>query len=269
MKQIIKKLSIVTLCMGGVFISFDSNADLSDKVKQALQTNNTTLESSLKDVSKNMSAIFAHRSLAPAETLGGGVGGFEIGVNVANVDLDTAPLKRIVAAAGQTLDKKYDKASLPIPALSAGFGFPGLPLDLTATYLPTVSGTSLLTAEIKYDVFDGGVVKPAVSISANYASATLADAFDVTSYGLDLAVSKGFGVGIKVVPFGGIGYLSSQMKINDKAKPVATAIKTSYDSSSYKIFAGASLQLGLFNLVGQLDKIGDYSAVSAKLGLRF
>ncbi len=217
-----------------------------------------------------MTAIFAHRGLAPAETLGGGVGGFEIGVNVASVDLDTAPLKRLVSLGGQTLDSKYDISTIPVPALSAAVGFPVLPLDLSVTYLPTVAGTSMLTAEAKYAVIEGGVAMPAVSLSANYASATLGDSFDVTTYGADLAISKGFGVGVKFVPFAGAGYVSSQMKINDKALPATgTTVKTSYDSTATKLFAGASIQLGLFNIVGQWDKIGNYSAYSAKLGLRF
>lgn len=270
MKQL-KKTLIVGVCAGLFMAPFTASADLNDQVKQVLATNNKAkLEPALADISKNMAAIFAHRGLAPAETLGGGVGGFEIGLNVASVDLDTAPLKDLVESVpGQTLEGKYDVSSVPVPALSAAVGFPVLPLDLSVTYLPSVAGTNMLTVEAKYAVIEGGVVMPAVSLSANYASATFADTFDVTSYGADVTISKGFGVGVKFVPFAGVGYVSSKMEINDKAKPTATSVKTSYDSTATKLLAGASIQLGLFNIVGQWDKIGDYSAYSAKLGLKF
>ncbi|GEM_PF-5816028 len=250
-------------------LPFAASADLSTEVKQALATNNTTIESSLTDISKNMAAIFAHRSLAPAATLGGGVFGAEIGLDVNDVDLDTAPLKKLVNAGGSQLESKYDISAIPVPTLSAAFGLPVLPLDFAVNYLPSVSGTSLMSAEVKYGVIEGGVALPAVSVSANYSTATLADTFDVTSYGADVSISKGFGVGVKFVPFAGVGYLSSNMSINDKAKPAATTIKTSYDSTATKLKVGAAIELGVFNLVGQWDKIGTYSAYSARVGLKF
>ena len=262
-----KKLNKLVWMGAMMALPFTASADLKAEVKQALATNNTTLASSLTDISKNMAAIFAHRSLAPAATLGGGVLGAEIGLDVNYVNLDTAPLKRLVSP--QTLDSKYDISAIPVPTLSAAFGLPVVPLDVAVNYFPSVSGTSLMSAEVKYGVMEGGVALPAVSVSANYSKATLGDTFDVTSYGADVSISKGFGVGVKFVPFAGVGYLSSNMSINDKAKPTATTIKTSYDSTATKLKAGAAIELGVFNLVGQWDKIGDYSAYSARIGLKF
>jgi len=266
----INKIFALGLAAGLSMASLSASADLNDQVESALNNNGAKaqIETSLNDIAKNMAAIFAHRSLAPAETLGGGVGGFEVGLNLAMVDLDTQPLKDLVALGGNNLESEYDIASIPVPALSAGAGLPVIPLDFSVTYLP-VGGIDLLTAELKYALLSGGLALPAVSVSANYTSATLADTFDVSSYGADVSISKGFGVGVKLIPFAGAGYVSSSMEINNRAKPAATSIKTSYDNTATKLFAGAAVQLGVFNIVGQWDRIGDYSAVSAKLGIRF
>jgi hypothetical protein len=261
--------SALTLAATLLATPFTAQADLSDDVKRALQTNQGSVEAGLKDFSKNMTAVFAHRGLAPADTLGGGIFGFEVGLDVSNVDFDSDALKKALNAGGGLTDSDYDISSIPLPKLSAGIGFPVIPLDIAVTYLPDVSGFSYMSAAIKYDVIEGGVAMPAVAVTGSYSSAKLADAFDTTTYGIDASISKGFGVGVKFVPYAGVGYVSGNTTIDDKAKPAGTTIKTSYDNSDTKLFAGASLQLGIFNLVGQWDQIGSYNAVSGKIGFRF
>ena len=115
MKKINKILNL-GLAFGLTMVSLSALADLNDQVEAALNNNGAKaqIETSLKDISKNMAAIFAHRSLAPAETLGGGIGGFEVGLNLAMVDLDTQPLTDLVAQGEGTLESQYDIASIPI-----------------------------------------------------------------------------------------------------------------------------------------------------------
>lgn len=110
---------------------------------------------------------------------------------------------------------------------------------------------------------------PAVAITGNYSSASLEETLETTTMGADLSVSKGFGVGIKAVPFAGIGYVTGTTTLANSAIPTGSNIKTEYESSDMKLFAGASLQLGFMNLVGQWDQIGDYSSYNAKVGFRF
>lgn len=263
----INKLSII---MGTVFslsLSLsNAQAELADKVKQALQSNNPQVEQGLTDVSKNLTALFAYRDSAPADTLGGGVFGVSLSLDTALVDFDSEVLKQ---ALNNNTESKYDVSSLPVPRLNAAIGLPVIPLDIAVSYLPDIDGFSYQAAQLKYGVIEGGMVMPAVSLSANYSQTTLEDAFDTTTWGVDLSISKGFGVGVKLVPFAGIGYIDGTTEINSNALPIATTLKTRYENTDTKLFAGASLQLGLFDLSGQWDQIGGYNAYSVKLGLRF
>lgn len=261
------KKNLLTSCITGLIaLPMVASADLSDDIKDQINDNSDQVEAGMKDVAKNLMAINAHRSLASAETLGGGVFGFEFGIDATQTDLDTDALEEV---AGTNLDSAYSGSKLVVPRLSAAIGLPVIPLDFGITYTPDVGGASYIGAEVKYGLISGGALMPAVSISGNYSSAVVADSFDTTTYGADVTVSKGFGVGVKIIPYTGLGYLSSTTTLNDKVLPAGTDIKTTYDSSATKLFVGAVLQLTVINLVAQWDQIGDYSAVSAKVGIRF
>lgn len=240
------------------------SADLTDEIKGQIAAKKADVESGMDSLSKNLTAAFAHRSLAPADTLGGGVGGFEIGVDMNLVEFDSTAITKIAGSA----DSDFDVSSLPLLKVSAGVGLPALPIDLNAGYMSVDGVFSVFSAEVKYAVIKGSTVMPAVSVSGNYASAELAGALSTTTMGVDAAISKGFGVGVKVIPFAGAGYVMGTTTISDAATGGAD-IKKSYDANATKLFAGASLQLALLNLVYQMDTVGDYATQSVRVGFRF
>ena len=244
--------------------SFQAQADLAADIKTQINNNKAQVEGAMNDVSDNLLAVFAHRGLAPADTLGGGVFGFELGLDVSLIDLDSTKFNDVAGS-----DSDFDMSQVPLPKLSAGIGFPVIPLDLALTYLPEVGGFSYMSAHAKYAVLEGGAVMPAVALEANYSNASMDGALDVTTMGADVSVSKGFGVGIKFIPYAGVGYVQGTTTISGDAIPAGVDLKTDYDSSASKLFVGASVQLALINLVAQWDQIGDYQATSVKVGFRF
>lgn len=236
-------------------------ANLIDDLKNSSIAN---VESGMTGFSKNLTAVFAHRGLAPADTLGGGVGGFELGLDVSAVDFDSTQLK---AATGGSLSSTYDINTIPLPKVSAAFGLPVIPIDVAVTYFPKTDLFSYMSAQVKYSLINGGVAMPAVAIAGSYSKAAMGGALETTTMGLDASISKGFGIGIKVVPYAGAGYVSGSTTITPEA--AIAGVKTSYTDSAVKTFAGVGIQLGIINLVGQWDKIGTYQSYSAKVGLRF
>jgi len=239
-------------------------ADLEEDIQAEITKNQAQVERSMGTISNNLMALFAHRGLAPAETLGGGIGGFEIALDTTFTEFDTDAIQSIAGS-----DTDLDVNTLALPKLSAAIGLPVIPLDIGMTYLPEVAGFSYFGTHAKYSLIDGGMVTPAVAISGNYSKATMDKALETTTMGAEVSVSKGFGVGVKAVPYAGIGYVTGTTKLSNNAVPTGSTIKTDYDVSATKLFLGASLQLGLINLVGQWDKIGDYQSYNAKLGFRF
>lgn len=238
-------------------------ADFANEIKNQIANDQAKVEAAMDTVSDNLTAVFAHRGLAPADTLGGGIFGFEVGIDATFTDLNQTAISDI---AGE--DSEFDMGTVPLPKLSAAVGFPLIPLEIGATYLPEIEGFSYFSAHAKYALIEGGIAMPAISLTGSYSKASMEDAIDVETKGVDLSISKGFGVGIKVVPYAGVGYVSGTTTLSDEVVD-GTNIKREYDSSDTKLFAGASFQMTLLNIVVEIDKIGDYQSQSLKFGLRF
>ena len=102
----------------------------------------------------------------------------------------------------------------------------------------------------------------------------------------ELAVSKGFGIGIKITPFAGVGYHmysgSSDLTYQDIAdnQGIDTTILSQYASldgtllddtsgGQFKWFLGANLKLLAFNLGYEMDQTGGALTHTAKLGFVF
>lgn len=252
----------------GLFVVNQANAGLSEDINAQITANQTAVEAAIGDVSDNLLAVFAHRGLAPADTLGGGLFGVEIGVDASFVDFDYSKFQDI---AGSNTD--FDYNTVPLPKLSAAVGFPVIPLDLGVTYLPEVGGFSYLGAHAKYALLEGGAVMPAIALTGTYSKASMESAIDVETMGAELSISKGFGVGVKVIPYAGVGYLTGTTTLNSQAIPNDTngdpLIKSEYDSNAMRTFVGASFQITLLNIVAEMDKTGDYQSASVKVGFRF
>lgn len=258
-----KKSLLALAASGALLFNSSAYADFAEEIRDQINSNKNQVENAMSGVSDNLTAIFAHRGLAPADTLGGGLFGLELGVDATMTDLDQTYLSVVAGT-----NSEFDMDTVVLPKFSAAIGFPVVPLDLAVTYLPEIEGFSYMSAQAKYALIEGGTVMPALSLAASYSQASLEDAIDVTTMGADLAISKGFGIGIKAVPYAGIGYIKGETSLSNEVVD-NTDIKQDYDTSETKLFAGVSFQLALLNIVVEADKIGDYQSQSIKLGLRF
>lgn len=263
--KVTSTLQFVFATLGLSFSSF-VYADLSDDIEDQINANQALVESGMETMSENLMAVFAHRGLAPADTLGGGIGGFEISLDLNTVDFDTDAIEEI---AGTDADSDYTVSSFPVLKLSAAIGLPVVPIDLFVSYMDLGDLFSYVSAEGKYAIISGSTIFPAVSLGVNYSKTTMANALETETTGLDLAISKGFGVGVKVVPYAGIGYLTGTTRLLDDVIPDGSDVETDYDVDTQKLYVGASFQFALLNIVVQADQIGDYNAYSAKIGFRF
>jgi hypothetical protein len=60
-------------------------------------------------------------------------------------------------------------------------------------------------AEVRYAILKDQALIPGLHIRGSYSQTFNVDQLDLRTYALDLSVSKGFGAGIKITPYAGVG----------------------------------------------------------------
>jgi hypothetical protein len=80
--------------------------------------------------------------------------------------------------------------------------------------------------------------------------------------GYELTASKGFGVGIVLTPYLGLGQVFSTASSS-------IAAFQDEDITQFKWFLGASLKLAFFNIGVEMDQTGDAQSYSGKVSFRF
>jgi hypothetical protein len=117
--------------------------------------------------------------------------------------------------------------------------------------------------EVRYALLKGGAVLPAVAVRGSYSQTFGVDQLDLKTYGLDLSVSKGFGAGVKIIPYGGLG----QYWFSSKPKNLTPGLNLNEENfSKTQVFAGARLQMALFTVTGQVDYI-EVPSFSLRVGI--
>lgn len=252
---------MLTVCV--TLLSQVAQADFTQDIRNEININAPQVERSMGNVSDNLTAIFGHRNLAPAESLGGGLFGVELGIDATRTDLEQKYMSQVAGT-----NNAFDMNTVILPKFSAAIGLPAVPLDFSVSYLPEIEGFSLLSAQAKYAILEGGTVSPAVSVAASYSKASLDSAIDIKTMATDISISKGFGVGIKAIPYAGVGYIKGESSLSNSVVG-NSGIQKQYDSSEAKFFAGLNLQFSLLNIAIEADKIGDYQSQSIKFGIRY
>jgi len=198
-----------------------------------------------KDFSKDAAGVLLYRAVAPAEPLG--LTGFDIGVEMTATSMDNAK---------GYLKKAFKDQSPPsyiyAPKIHAQKGLPfGFDVGLVYSEIP---GTNIqyIGGEVKYAIISGGVLWPAVAIRGSYTQLMGVNELDFKTYGLEAVASKGFGVGIKVIPYASIG----QHWADSSPKNLPSGIQLSNESLSVTRFAvGAKLQFLLFAVTAEADYV--------------
>lgn len=209
-----------------------------------------------KDFSKDMGGMLLYRAVAPATPLG--LTGFDIGVEATVTDINT----------GKNYWEKAFKddnapSSLVMPKLHVQKGLP-FGIDLGLVYSNVIdTDIQYLGGEVKYAIFEGGVVWPAVAIRGSYTQIMGVDQLDFKTYGLEVTASKGFGVGVKITPYASVG----QYWGRSTPKNLSPGIQlSSEDLSMTRFAAGAKLQFLLLDVTAEAD-YAEVPSYSLRVGI--
>jgi hypothetical protein len=196
------------------------------------------LQNEFDDLSLQLGMVISYAPMAPAEPLG--VIGLDVGIEMQSVNIDENESFWSKAVSDQ------DAPSLLLfPKLHVQKGLPfGLDIGAVYSQVPS-SNISMAGGEIKWALLKGTIVTPALAIRGSYTTLLGVDDLDLSTYGLDLSVSKGFGF---ITPYAGVGevWIKSQENID-------TLDLNEFSDNQTKGFIGAKVKLLLLSLVGEAD----------------
>ena len=203
-----------------------------------------------KDLTNDLGAALSYKAINPDEPLDNV--GYDIGFDISSSSLDSDALEQ--ATTGTAPDQ------LLIPNVRFHSDLP-LGFDVSAFYgsVPD-SNIDLIGGELRYAIYDGGALTPAVAIRGTFSQLSGVDELDLNTRGLELSVSKGFS---SFTPYAGI----STMWIDSNTDIPGL---NGENVSKNKYFLGFNLNLGLMNITAETEKTDDDDATAnAKIGVRF
>lgn len=198
-----------------------------------------------KDFSKYAASVLVYRAVEPAAPLG--ITGFDIGVEVTATSLDNGK---------DYWKKSFQNQDAPsyifAPKIHAQKGLPfDIDVGLVYSAIPNTN-IQYIGGEVKYAIFKGGVAMPAVAVRGSYSQLFGVNQLDFKTYGLELAASKGFGVGVKIIPYASVGY----HWFDSRPKNLPTGIALDNESfSKIRWAAGAQLQFALVSITAEVDYV--------------
>jgi hypothetical protein len=205
----------------------------------------TYTQQMFKDFSKEVGAAVIYRGVAPGHPLG--LTGFDLGVESTftkihdNQDYWKKAMKDGNPPAYLTAPKLHLQKGLPL-----GFDVGVAVGKIVDTDLSYAGG------EVRYSILKGGILEPNIAVRGSYSQTFGADQLDLKTYGLDISASKGFGVGVKIIPYVGIGQYWMDSKPKNLNAGVHLDKETFYGT---RFFGGARLQMALFTVTAEVDYI--------------
>jgi len=201
-------------------------------------------------LSEDLSSSLSYKAVIPATPLG--LTGIDLGVEASSTKLQNpAAWQAATNSSGTTII---------VPKLHLHKGLPfGVDIGAFYTSVPS-SNIDLIGAEVRYALFEGGVVTPAVGLRGTYTKLSGVDQLALNTKGLELLVSKGFAL---FTPYAGVG------RIKTSSEPQGIPGLQGESFSQTKTFAGLNMNLGLMNFALEGDKTGDATSYSLKFGFRF
>ena len=221
-----------------------------------IQFDRTMTQQMFRSFSQEAGTLIIYRAMGPAEPLG--LTGFDIGVEATatkineNQDYWKKSVKDQNPPSYPTSARLHVQIGLP-------FGFDigvaaGQVLDPNITYAG---------GEVRYAILKGGALQPALAVRGSYSQTFGVDQLDLKTYGLDLSISKGFGAGVKIIPYGGVG----QYWFSSRPTNLTAGLNLNEENfSKTQVFAGARLQMALFTVTGQVDYI-EVPSFSLRVGI--
>ena len=198
-----------------------------------------------QDFSKYAASVLVYRAVEPAAPLG--ITGFDIGVEVTATSLDNGK---------DYWKKSFQNQDAPgyvfAPKLHAQKGLPfDIDLGLVYSAIPNTN-IQYIGGELKYTIYKGGVMSPAIAVRGSYSQLFGVDQLDFKTYGLELAASKGFGVGVKIIPYASIGY----HWFDSTPKNLPSGLQLGNENfSMIRWAAGAQLQFMIVSITAEVDYV--------------
>lgn len=194
------------------------------------------VQQEFKDLSETIGILISYKPLAPAEPLG--ILGFDFGVEVTAVDVDQ-DASFLTEAILDTNPPSY----FVFPKLHAQKGLP-FAVDVGLIYAKVQSSNiSLIGGEVKWAILKGSVATPALALRGSYTTLLGVDSLDLSTYGIDLSMSKGFAF---LTPYVGVGQVWIQSEPNVPGLSDENLSRT-------KGFAGLKVKLLLLSLVAEAE----------------
>jgi hypothetical protein len=244
-------LTLLTLSGYGGYAKAD---DALDRLQNATQAQ-------FRAISEDLGSTLSYKSLIPAEPLG--ALGFDLGVEVTATSIKNKALFEQVSSSSIP-------SAVPVPKLHAHKGLPGgFDVGLSYSNIPSL-GVSLLGGELRYAILEGTAATPALAVRGSFSKLSGVDQLKFDTKGIDISVSKGF---LNFTPYAGIGqvWVKSNPQIDYAALGIPPSVPRIKEESftQTKVFAGANVNLGVANLLVEVDQTGKAVSYGAKLGFRF
>ena len=202
-----------------------------------------------RKLSEDLGAAFSYKGVTPATPLG--LTGFDIGLEVTDTRMENSAIFARAGAGGQS--------RLAIPKLHVHKGLPaGFDIGAFIATAPDIDAT-LFGGEVRYAVLDDGLATPAVGIRISGSQATGTGDLRIGTAAADVIVSKKF---TAITPYAGAGAVRVASKVNGSALAEEKFNKG-------RLFGGVNVNLLAINLAFEVEKMGDNTSLSAKIGWRF
>lgn len=206
-----------------------------------------------KSLVKEAGAMVAYRGVAPAEP--GGLTGFDIGVEASFVEVDSAIWD-------QVFESQDTPGYVTIPKVHLRKGLP-FGIDLGASYaMVPDSNIEVLGGEIQIALMDGSAALPALALRGHYSTLRGVDDLDLSVYGGDLVLSKGF---LFLTPYIGAGVLKTEGEYKGNAsqsEPLAD-----YRETAQRVFGGVQIAMALLRITLDAEYADEVPVYTAKLSL--
>jgi len=232
----VKRLAILLACLPGATFASD------------LPNLRSLAQSEFRKVSQDLGAAAAYKGVTPATPLG--PLGFDVGLEVTHTTFENSGL---FSKAGSSTSE------VVIPKLHVTKGlFAGLDVGAFVGGVPEYDA-ALFGAELRYAILDDGLARPALGVRLSGTATHGLGPIDITTAALDVLVSKKFTL---LTPYAGAGVV----RVQSKAGGVGLADEKFNES---RIFGGLNLNLVAANFAFEVEKMGDNTSISAKVGWRF
>lgn len=237
-----------------VFIVFAGNAFALDDIK--FSTGMT--QDLFKKFSEEIGVALSYKPVSPAEPYG--ITGFDVGLELSAINVDDKYWNQAV--------KNQDVPGyVLIPKLHAIKGLP-FGIDVGAVY-SQVPGSNIkyYGGEIKYAILEGSAVTPAVAVRGTFTKLAGVEELDLSTYGAEATVSKGFGVGVKLTPYAGAGV--NWIKSTPQAYAKNTLGLKEESFAKTKLYVGARFNILLLSVTAEAEYNTVTPVYSLKAGLSF